>query len=95
MVARVLVAACQAVGFNDRDAELIRLGENAQFRLADVPVIVRVARGREWLPTAQKEGAVARWLEGKGVSAAHRGRRRATPGDPRVPGYVLAPDRAR
>ncbi|MFE9347647.1 phosphotransferase enzyme family protein [Streptomyces olivaceus] len=70
VVSRVLVAACRAVGLDDRGAKLIRLGENALFGLAEAPVIVRVARGREWLPTAQKEVAVARWLERKGVSAA-------------------------
>ncbi|MFF3931555.1 phosphotransferase enzyme family protein [Streptomyces hirsutus] len=69
-VSRVLVAACRVAGLSDKGAELIRLGENALFRLAEAPVIVRVARGREWLSTAQKEVAVARWLAGEGVSAA-------------------------
>ncbi|WP_326651968.1 phosphotransferase enzyme family protein [Streptomyces anthocyanicus] len=70
MATRALVAACVAAGLNDRGAELIRLGENALFRLAEAPVIVRVARGREWLATAQKEVSVARWLAAEGVSAA-------------------------
>jgi hypothetical protein len=38
-------AACRAAGLDDRGAKLIRLGENALFRLASAPVIVRVARG--------------------------------------------------
>lgn len=41
---RVMVAACRAAGLEDRGAELIRLGENALFRLTSMPVIVRVAR---------------------------------------------------
>ncbi|MFE7210010.1 aminoglycoside phosphotransferase family protein [Streptomyces sp. NPDC057611] len=67
---RVMVAACRAAGLDGRGAELIRLGENALFRLASVPVVVRVARGREWLTTARKEVAVSRWLAGEGFPAA-------------------------
>ncbi|MFH9732754.1 phosphotransferase enzyme family protein [Streptomyces sp. NPDC017260] len=67
---RVMVAACRAAGLDGNGAELIRLGENALFRLVSVPVIVRVARGREWLSTARKEVAVSRWLVGEGFSAA-------------------------
>ncbi|GGP59790.1 hypothetical protein GCM10010278_41030 [Streptomyces melanogenes] len=52
---RVMTAACRAAGLDDRGAELIRFGENALFRLASVPVIVRVARGAEWLPKAHTE----------------------------------------
>lgn len=67
---RVMVAACRAAGLNDRGAELIRLGENALFRLASAPVIVRVARGEEWLPKSRNEVAVARWLAAEGFPAA-------------------------
>ncbi|MFJ2568291.1 aminoglycoside phosphotransferase family protein [Streptomyces sp. NPDC087568] len=67
---RVMVAACRAAGLDARGAELIRLGENALFRLASVPVVVRVARGREWLTTARKEVAVSRWLAEEGFPAA-------------------------
>ncbi|MDX3671246.1 phosphotransferase enzyme family protein [Streptomyces europaeiscabiei] len=67
---RVMVAACRAVRLDDRGAELIRLGENALFRLASVPVIVRVARAQEWLTTARKEVAVSRWLAEEGFPAA-------------------------
>ncbi|MFB7651307.1 MULTISPECIES: aminoglycoside phosphotransferase family protein [unclassified Streptomyces] len=69
-VTRVMATACRAAGLDGNEAELIRLGENALFRLASAPVIVRVARGREWLPTARKEVAVSRWLAGEGFSAA-------------------------
>ncbi|GGV26583.1 aminoglycoside phosphotransferase family protein [Streptomyces spectabilis] len=66
---RVMTAACRAAGLDDRDAELIRLGENALFRLASAPVIVRVARGPEWLTKARNEVAVSRWLTGEGFPA--------------------------
>ncbi|MFE0727607.1 aminoglycoside phosphotransferase family protein [Streptomyces antibioticus] len=68
--ARVLRAACRTAGLDVRGAELIRFGENALFRLASVPVVVRIARGEEWVSTARKEVAVARWLAAEGFSAA-------------------------
>ncbi|MFI1435775.1 aminoglycoside phosphotransferase family protein [Streptomyces lydicus] len=68
--ARVMAAACRAAGLDDRGAELIRFGENGLFRLASAPVIVRVARGEEWLPKAHTEVAVSRWLQGEGFPAA-------------------------
>lgn len=64
--ARVVGAACRAAGLDGRGAELIRFGENALFRLASAPVVVRVARGEEWLPKARIEVAVSRWLAGEG-----------------------------
>ncbi|KUO06982.1 phosphotransferase enzyme family protein [Streptomyces sp. DSM 15324] len=67
---RVMVTACRAAGLDDRGAELLRLGENALFRLSSAPVIVRVARGEEWLRTARTEVAVARWLATEGFPAA-------------------------
>ncbi|MEV2210632.1 aminoglycoside phosphotransferase family protein [Streptomyces sp. NPDC050997] len=67
---RVMVAACRSAGLDDRDADLIRLGENALFRLASAPVIVRVARGEEWMPRAQVEVGVSRWLADEGFPAA-------------------------
>lgn len=66
----VMVAACRAAGLDDRGAELIRLGENALFRLASAPVIVRVARGEEWLPKSRNEVAVSRWLAAERFPAA-------------------------
>lgn len=68
--ARVMSAACRVAGLDDRDAELIRLGENALFRLASVPVVVRVARGEEYLPKARTEVGVSRWLAAEGFPAA-------------------------
>ncbi|WP_323138766.1 phosphotransferase [Streptomyces mirabilis] len=67
---RVMVAACRAAGLDDRGAELIRLGENALFRLVSVPVIVRIAQSVEYLSAARKEVAVSRRLAGEGFPAA-------------------------
>ncbi|MFF3412929.1 aminoglycoside phosphotransferase family protein [Streptomyces sp. NPDC002742] len=67
---QVMVAACRAAGLDDRGAELIRLGENALFRLGSVPVIVRIARSVEYLTAARKEVAVSRWLANEGFPAA-------------------------
>lgn len=53
-----MTAACRAAGLDDRGAELIRLGENALFRLASVPVIVRIGRSVEYVPMARNEVAV-------------------------------------
>ncbi|MFK4149997.1 aminoglycoside phosphotransferase family protein [Streptomyces sp. NPDC004065] len=68
--ARVMSAACRAMGLDGRGAELIRLGENALFRLASTPVIMRVARGEEYLPKARTEVGVSRWLSAEGFPAA-------------------------
>ncbi|MGX1561271.1 aminoglycoside phosphotransferase family protein [Streptomyces sp. NPDC055506] len=68
--AQVMSAACRTAGLNDRGAELIRLGENALFRLASAPVIVRVARSAEYLPKARTEVVVSHWLTAEGFSAA-------------------------
>ncbi|MFF7894803.1 phosphotransferase enzyme family protein [Streptomyces sp. NPDC007907] len=68
--AQVMTAACRAAGLDDRGAELIRLGENALFRLDAEPVIVRVARGEPWLPKARVEVAVSQWLAEEGFPAA-------------------------
>ncbi|PXY35180.1 aminoglycoside phosphotransferase [Prauserella coralliicola] len=59
---RALAAACEVVGLDSAGAELIRLGSNAVFRLAE-PVIVRIARDAGQLEGARKQVAVARWLE--------------------------------
>ncbi|MEV3968208.1 aminoglycoside phosphotransferase family protein [Streptomyces sp. NPDC050698] len=68
--AQVMSTACRVAGLDDRGARLIRLGENALFRLASVPIIVRVTRGREWLTTARKEVTVSQWLADEGYPAA-------------------------
>jgi hypothetical protein len=58
--ARTLERACAAAGLDGGGAELLRLGENAIYRLASVPVVVRIAR--RYLPDVRAEVAVARWL---------------------------------
>lgn len=68
--ARLMAAACQGVGLDSEAAELMRFGENALFRLASAPVVVRVARGPEYLPSVRREVAVSRWLASEGVPAA-------------------------
>jgi Ser/Thr protein kinase RdoA (MazF antagonist) len=62
-----LHTACQAVGLNASDAELIRLGENALYRLPG-GVVVRISRQGQ-LAAATKEVNVARWLETAEVPA--------------------------
>ncbi|MFF6833400.1 phosphotransferase family protein [Streptomyces sp. NPDC012438] len=61
----VLAKAVAARGFSARGATLIRLGENALWRLAS-DVVVRIARpGQD--EAAAREVAVARWLASAGV----------------------------
>ncbi|MER5737106.1 aminoglycoside phosphotransferase family protein [Streptomyces sp. NPDC002262] len=61
----VLAEAVAARGFSARGATLIRLGENALWRLAS-NVVVRIARpGQD--EAAAREVAVARWLASAGV----------------------------
>ncbi|MFI8769222.1 phosphotransferase family protein [Streptomyces sp. NPDC053792] len=62
----LLQQVAAAAGFSSDGATLIRLGENAIWRLDDV--VVRIARaGQE--RAAAREVAVARWLAAKGVPA--------------------------
>jgi aminoglycoside phosphotransferase (APT) family kinase protein len=67
--ARALQVACAEVGLDASGAELLRLGENAMYRLHHDPVVVRIARTRAYLPDVEKEVAVARWLDSVGVPA--------------------------
>ncbi len=66
----VLEEACAEVGVRSDGAELIRLGENAIFRLAKDRIVVRIARGADVLKDAEKEVAVASWLRDVGLPAA-------------------------
>lgn len=65
-----LETACTQVGLFSADTRLIRLGENALFRLAGDPVVVRIARSVAVLADAEKEVAVASWLRDSGLRAA-------------------------
>jgi Ser/Thr protein kinase RdoA (MazF antagonist) len=62
-----LAAASSAAGLRGQDAELLRLGENAIFRLALEPVVVRIARSLDVLSDAAKEVRVASWLRDAGL----------------------------
>jgi aminoglycoside phosphotransferase (APT) family kinase protein len=80
-----LERACKIAGFDQRGARLLRLGENAMFRLAQ-PIVVRIARTAAYEPDARKEVAVARWLEAENYPAV-----RALPIDQPlvIDGYVV------
>lgn len=75
--AETLARACAAAGLDPEGAELLRLGENAIYRLGAVPVVARIARTVDYLPDVRTEVAVARWLE----SAAFPAVRLAGPAD--------------
>lgn len=59
--AEVLAEVCSAAGLSVAGASMMRLGENAVFRLAD-PVVVRIGRSADRLDEAARTVAVARWL---------------------------------
>jgi Ser/Thr protein kinase RdoA (MazF antagonist) len=67
--ARTLQLACRAVGLDSRDAVLLRFGENAIYRLATSPIVVRVARSTSFLADVRKELDVGRWLARVGIPA--------------------------
>ena len=77
--------ACVADG-----AELLRLGENAIYRLADHETVVRIARNMDHWADAEKEVAVSRWLHQAGVPAARACDLRAAHQRRRPPNDVLA-----
>lgn len=63
-----LLRACARVGLDPSNAQLIRLGENAVYRLAS-PVVARIGRTAAYVDDAQKEVAVAGWLAIEGFPA--------------------------
>lgn len=66
----VLAEACTRVGLDPSDATVLRLGENAIYRLAGAPVVVRIARSLAALEDVRKEMRVARWLKSEDFPAA-------------------------
>jgi hypothetical protein len=58
---QIMVIACRSAGLSPHGARLIRLGENALFRLDRHPVIVRIARSADYLDAARVEVRVSRW----------------------------------
>ncbi len=67
---RVMAAACRQAQLVSEGASLIRFGENALFGLASHPVIARVARTVDYLPSVRNEVKVSRWLTRVGFPAA-------------------------
>ncbi len=67
----VLEEVCRATGVDAAGARLLRLGENAIFRLSEAAgsVVVRIARDVSRLPVARRELCVSRWLNEAGVAA--------------------------
>ena len=68
-VSATLRQACARAGLASGGAELLRLGENAIYQLANAPVVVRIARSADRMPRVQRELCVARWLATAGVPA--------------------------
>jgi phosphotransferase family enzyme len=66
----VLEQACAQAAIRSEGAELLRMGENALFRLPQEQIVVRIARGPGVLEDAKKEVAVATWLRDAGLPAA-------------------------
>jgi hypothetical protein len=60
---RTLEIVCAVAGLDSGGAELLRLGENAIYRLRSVPLVARIARTVDYLPDIETEVAVAGWLE--------------------------------
>lgn len=67
--AAVLNASCRRLDLHAAGAELLRLGENALFRLWVVPMVVRIGRSMDHWEAASKEVAVAQWLAEAGIRA--------------------------
>jgi aminoglycoside phosphotransferase (APT) family kinase protein len=65
----ILIIGCATAGLDPSDAELMRLGSNAMFRLRSAPVIVRIVRDAGHSEAARREVMVARWLASEGVPA--------------------------
>lgn len=63
----VLETASEIAGVDPRGAELVRMGENAMFRLASAPIIARVGRS---ITAGRKETRVANWLASHQFPAA-------------------------
>jgi hypothetical protein len=63
----VMESACRVAGLSSDGAELLRLGENAIYRLARDRVVVRIARSADRMDIAKRELCVARWLDDKDI----------------------------
>jgi aminoglycoside phosphotransferase (APT) family kinase protein len=65
----VLTAVCRHAGLDPNDAELIKFTNNAVFRLARQPMVVRIAGSTTMRHRAAKVVQVARWLADHGIPA--------------------------
>jgi hypothetical protein len=65
-----LRTACAAAGIDAAGAELACRGEIAVYELRPLWLLARIAASASHLPGAEKEVAVARWLESAGFPAA-------------------------
>jgi aminoglycoside phosphotransferase len=61
--------ACTSVRLSARGAELVRLGENAVFRLQVEAVVARVGRSAAKLALAERQLSAAHWLSANDVPA--------------------------
>lgn len=69
-LARVLTEACARIGFDGRDAQLLRVGTNALFLVRWTPsVVVRIGVRVDAIQIAEKEIRVAEWLAAAEVPA--------------------------
>jgi aminoglycoside phosphotransferase (APT) family kinase protein len=66
----ILDEACRTAKLDPRGATLIRLGENALYRLNSAPIVARIARDMDHWASADKEVKIARWLREVGFPAA-------------------------
>jgi len=64
-----LEEACAVAGLDPASAELIRLGENAVFRLRSQDVVARIGRSADMVRTVERQLAVSRWLAENDVPA--------------------------
>jgi aminoglycoside phosphotransferase (APT) family kinase protein len=64
-----LEEACGAAGLDPAGAELIRIGQNAVFRLGSQAVIARVGRSADKAPAVTRQLQVSRWLAANDVPA--------------------------
>lgn len=65
----VLREACRRAGLTPENSELLRIGENAIYRLPADRIVIRIARSADRMGRAARELCVARWLAEAGVPA--------------------------
>jgi aminoglycoside phosphotransferase (APT) family kinase protein len=66
---KALDAAAAQVGLDATDADLVRIGSNAIFRLRTAPIIGRVAPSLKRLESASRELEISWWLESEEIPA--------------------------